>query len=138
MRITNLNAALRALRQLTPDAHAELKDAAGRIADRVASQARSSAPGTRQAQGAAGTLRARRGDTPTVALGSAAKPYAMGAEFGGQRRPTTQHFPPWRGAGAGAGYFLWPTVRALDKWIGDEYADALDEALETAARRGSP
>ena len=68
----------------------------------------------------------------------AAVPFALGAEFGGGRRPRTRQFPEWRGAGLGAGYFLYPTVRSLDRWIGDTYADALDAVLAEAARRGSP
>jgi hypothetical protein len=30
----------------------------------------------------------------------------------------------------GAGYFLWPAVRARNEWIQDRYSEALDDALQ--------
>ena len=137
IRIENLGAVTRALRQLPGDISDELKTASGEIATRVASQARMPAGARRQSARAAETLRVRKGTTPSIALGSAAVPFALGAEFGGGRRPTTQQFPPWRGSGKTAGYFLYPTVRTLEKWIGETYLEALDDALATAERRGN-
>jgi hypothetical protein len=52
-----------------------------------------------------------------------------GAEFGGQRRPTTQQFQPWRGSSTGAGYFLWPSIRANSADIQERYSQALLDAL---------
>jgi hypothetical protein len=46
-----------------------------------------------------------------VGLDVNAQPAIKGAEFGGQGRPRTMQFPPWRGSGADAGYFLFPTIR---------------------------
>jgi hypothetical protein len=143
--ITNLTPALRALRKLAPDAHGELKLASRRIAERIvtSSRTRATSPLTRKA---ARSLRARGGDQPTVALGGSSAPYALGAEFGGgayyaghptERGGYTSQFAPWRGSGKSAGYFLYPTVRAERGWIGEAYAQALDEALERCARRGS-
>jgi len=138
IRITNLNAALRALRGISPDAHRGLKDANRVIVAKVVTVAQGQAQGAgRQAAKAATSLRAYGSDTPTVALGSAGIAFAMGAEFGGGRSIRTHQFPPWRGNGKAAGYFLFPTVRNLHDWITKEYLDALDAALAKAASRGS-
>jgi hypothetical protein len=49
---------------------------------------------------------------------------AFGAEFGSGKY---HQFKPWRGSGAGAGYFLWPTIR-----------DSADEILATYERNLQP
>lgn len=64
-----------------------------------------------------------------VALGSDAYPMALGAEFGGGRRPTTQQFEPWRGH---EGYFLYPTIRRDSERINETYRDALDRVIREA------
>lgn len=51
----------------------------------------------------------------------------FGAEFGGQKRPTTQQFPPHRGKG---GYFFWPTVRESRNQIAEEYLDTIEKVME--------
>ena len=132
VRLTNLTSVLRSLRRIAPEAHQELKAASGGIAGRVVCEGKQDARTRHQSAKAAESLRAAKGDTPTVKLGSNLYPFAMGAEFGGQRRSTTMQFPPWRGSSTGAGYFLWPTVRLLRDWIDDAYMDALDEALTSA------
>lgn len=79
------------------------------------------------------SIRASAGrQSASVSIGGAAYPMAAGAEFGGQRRPTTQQFQPWRGSDSNAGYFLYPTIRAKVDEIVGEYADALDELLGKA------
>lgn len=50
-----------------------------------------------------------------------------GAEFGGQRRPTTQQFPPHLGR---RGYFFWPTVRNMRQQIAEEYLDTIERVME--------
>lgn len=65
-----------------------------------------------------------------VALGGAAYPMAMGAEFGGQRRPTTQQFKPWRGSGSDAGYFVYPAIRDNSSSIEERFGKALDNIIE--------
>jgi len=145
LRIANLTQAQRALRKVSPDAHKELKVASREIAERIVVLARGQATRPQQAK-AARSLRSRGGDAPTVALGSVAVPFALGAEFGGGRyragSPTpgggyTAQFPPWLGNGKSAGYFLYPTVRNMGPWITATYLDALDDALARAAREGS-
>lgn len=148
-RVEGLN---RALRSISKEASVQLRDASGRIAKRVASDAARSA---REQGGAAAlvapTIRAGRDRVPLVRMGSAkrlpprnGKPrrgshqtigdIIWGAEFGGGARPATRQFRPWLGSGRGAGYFLWPAVRDDHDWIGDEYGDALVAAIDASAR----
>lgn len=47
----------------------------------------------------------------------------FGAEFGGQGRPTTQQFPPYRAEG----YWFFPTLNANNEQLGAELADVLDD-----------
>lgn len=57
--------------------------------------------------------------------------FALGAEFGGGRRPTTKQFRPWLG-GPGGGYFLWPVIREeLPKRMA-AYQEALDDIQRSA------
>jgi hypothetical protein len=71
-------------------------------------------------------------NSAAVALGGLAHPAAGGAEFGGQRRPTTQQFKPWRGAGSNAGYFLYPAIREDADEIYNDYLEALDDLVHRA------
>lgn len=68
---------------------------------------------------------------------------AFGAEFGGGAHgagnPTprggyTTQFPEWRGRGAGAGYFLYPSMRAAfaDGAIESSWGQAVDALLAAA------
>lgn len=66
---------------------------------------------------------------------------ALGHEFGGGRfgkgRPSpagghTTQFPAWRGAGADAGYSLYPTLRSKTDDLVDLYGDALEEIARAA------
>lgn len=54
---------------------------------------------------------------------------AMGAEFGGRGRPTTQQFQPWLGH---TGYFLYPTIRRDRDEIDATYRAALDLIIKEA------
>lgn len=64
-----------------------------------------------------------------INLGGARAPYALGAEFGGRGRPTTQQFQPHRGQ---SGYFLWPTVRDTREEFIEVYAKAIDQLMKSA------
>lgn len=66
-----------------------------------------------------------------VVLGGSQFPFAMGAEFGGQGRPTTQQFKPHLGR---TGYALYPTVRDSR----DEFVDVYERALDQLMRRAFP
>jgi hypothetical protein len=141
--IAGLNRALRSLPKL---AHAELRTASGVIASDIAAEAAGMAQRVGGvARYVAPTIKARRGDKPAVQMGGTALlpgrggrannanqrigNVMWGAEFGGQRRDTTQQFQPWRGNKRGAGYFLWPTVRINSDDIMERYSEALLRAM---------
>ncbi len=130
-----------ALRKLPKDVVSRLRDASVAIAAKVAGDAQGRAQQEGKLAALIGpSIRATRDRVPVVKMGGAKKlpgdrhgPHqtigdAMwGAEFGGQRRPTTQQFLPWLGH---TGYFLWPTVRSDDRYINTEYSEALNKALQ--------
>ena len=62
-----------------------------------------------------------------VSFGGASHPAAMGAEFGGQGRPTTQQFQPFRGH---EGYFIYPAIRDNADHIEATYLKAVDDILK--------
>src|SRR5918995_5443487 len=47
-------------------------------------------------------------NTAWVRLLATKEPTILGAEFGGGRSPRTRQFPPWRGSGKNAGFFVYP------------------------------
>jgi hypothetical protein len=138
----------RALKSLGPAASSRLREASVLIAGHVADDGRARAiraPGP--AHLVAPSVKARRDRVPVIVMGSAkrlpprnGKPRTgarqtirdlmWGAEFGGQARPATMQFSPWRGSGPTAGYFLYPAVRAHAQDTGREYSEALDAALQ--------
>lgn len=67
-----------------------------------------------------------------VRLGGARYPMAMGAEFGGRGRPRTRQFAPWRGNGAGAGYFLHPAKRDKTDEVVERFGDAVERITRAA------
>lgn len=119
------------LASLSKEASDELRAAARVIADGIADEARGRAErlgGT--ARHVAPSIKSRRDRVPKISLGGKGDmAAAFGAEYGGQRRPTTQQFEPWRGNRHGAGYFLWPTIRDRNDWINETYSKALLAAL---------
>lgn len=137
----------RALRDLPKEASSELREASLDIASDVAGKAAARA---RMVGGVAvyvaPTIKAKQDRIPKVVMGGLTKlpgrtgpnqtvgNVMWGAEFGGRRRPTTQQFQPWRGNSTGAGYFLWPTIRAQSASIVERYGDALMTAVDKAAR----
>lgn len=62
-----------------------------------------------------------------VSFGGSAYPMAMGAAFGGQKRPTTQQFMPHLGR---TGYFPYPAIRRDGEKIEEAYGDGLDDLLK--------
>lgn len=122
------------LRALDKNLARELRAANKSVAGFVASDARAAALslGGVAAHSAPSVKPAAGGDWAGVALGNDSYPMAAGAEFGGQRRPTTQQFQPWRGSDSSAGYFLYPSIRNDSDRIETEYTAALDEVLRKA------
>lgn len=70
-----------------------------------------------------------------IKLAASSEPTILGAEFGGGRRRTTQQFPPWRGSGGGAGYFVFPTIRRMSGDVTDRLEDAVVDLLRRAGFR---
>ena len=54
------------------------------------------------------------------------------AEYGARAPQTRARWPghPWRGSGAGAGYFLWPTIAQSDDRIMDDWTQAFGAMLK--------
>lgn len=124
----------KALRQLDNGLEKELKQANSEVARFVASDAAAAAAalGGVAAKAAPSVKASASSGYAGVALGGPSHPFAAGAEFGGGRRPTTRQFQPWRGAGANAGYFLYPTIRRDAERIETEYGQAADRIIRKA------
>ncbi len=71
-------------------------------------------------------------NTAWIKLLASREPTIMGAEFGGGRSPRTRQFPPWRGSGRNAGYFVYPTIRSMSGEITDQLEDGLNGLLRSA------
>lgn len=149
LRFRDVDGLYKTLRTLPREASATLRKASVVIAGDVASKAAVRARQTRGvAKYVAPTLKARSDRIPKVAMGGTKRlpgrrgehqtvgDVMWGAEFGGQRRRTTQQFAPWRGNGEDAGYFLWPTIRAEYDTVIERYGEALKDAVDRAAARG--
>lgn len=126
------------------DLTAEFVDANVSAAELIVARARVKAAGEgRQAKAAAKTLRAVKSRVRSeVVLGGTKAPWALGSEFGAnQRKPRKRtsgtyqgfnQFKAWRGAGESAGYFLYPTIRASQDEIEEQYLNALDGIVAKA------
>ena len=126
--VEGLNETLRAFRQYGPEAANELRTEAKNIAATVAAKQQAAGrSSSRQSAMAAPTVRARRDRVPVIVAGGRSKAGMVffGAEFGGQRRPTTRQFRPYKGH---TGYWFYPTLRASMPAILDAYSRALDRA----------
>jgi hypothetical protein len=118
----------RALKAVSADAPKELNAAAKEVAQFVADDARSAAAGlggvaAHVAPSIKPSGTARGG---AINLGGAAYPMALGAEFGGRGRPTTQQFQPHLGR---TGYFVYPTIRRDGDRIESEFSEKLDDLM---------
>lgn len=131
IRVTGLDDLRRELRRLGDVWPKELKVANHDAAEIVVTSAQSKAAGLGGvAAKAAGSLRAlNQQRAAIVALGGAAYPYAMGAEFGSFRY---RQFRPWRGNAGNAGYFLYPAIRGERDKVLDTYEKALDRITKRA------
>jgi hypothetical protein len=122
----------RDLRAIGPEAQKELKETNIAVAKTEGGRAQSAALSVGGV--AAHVAPSVKGGGSTtwagVKFGGAAYPMAMGAEFGGQGRPTTQQFQPWRGSGGDAGYFVYPTIRRDADQIREGYASSVDKIME--------
>jgi hypothetical protein len=124
----------RAFREFDQETKKELSRAGKALAVDIAAEARSEAHGL-------GGVAAKVAPSikPTtlsygllnagVVVGGEAYPMALGAEFGGRGRPTTQQFQPHKGR---TGYFVYPTIRREAGQIEERMLDALDAAIQKA------
>lgn len=130
VRITGLDEVNKALRALGGrEFQVELRDAGKEVATEVAGDAKGKAFSLGGvAAHAAPSISASAGfKSAGVSFGGAAHPEAMGAEFGGRGRPTTQQFQPHRGT---EGYFVWPAIRDNGEYIETTYLAAVDVILK--------
>ena len=130
VKVEGLRELNRALRQLGPDARAGLKEASRKASELVAADAKAAAytiGGVAAHVAPSIKSRAAAAGSASVAIGGARFPMAGGAEFGSLK---FMLFKPWRGNGATAGYFLYPTIRQDADRIATEYTEALDKIVE--------
>lgn len=109
----------------------ELAAANRAAAEMVAAKARRKASGQGSVAAKSGPSIKAAGEQrrSKITLGGPKFPFALGAEFGGQGRPTTQQFKPFNG---GEGYFLYPTIRdTRDEFI-DVYGTLIDHLMRSA------
>jgi hypothetical protein len=143
IRVEGLRELNKSLRDLGPEARAELKAASQKVAELVAADARAAAMSLGGvAAKVAPSLSARSsvGGSAGVAFGGPRFPMAGGAEFGAGRermrdRTTGQYvgyrqFQDWKGNGPGAGYFLYPTIRRDADRIVTEFTTALEDLVQ--------
>ncbi|MFC7979511.1 hypothetical protein ACFUT3_30300 [Streptomyces cinereoruber] len=120
-----------------------VKEANYEVADKLTDAARSKAAGlSRQQKAAAESLRATKTQNyAAVRLGSARKPYALGAEFGAKKRTRrgvlARGFRRWRGNAfsgwaGGPGYFLHPAIRENGPELIEEYMRRIDAISQEA------
>lgn len=130
VRVEGLRELNKALREIGPDAQKQLKETNLDVAQDVARDATGIAYGLGgvAAKTAPSIKAASRVVAAGVSFGSG-MPWAMGAEFGGGRRSTTQQFKPWRGSGPQAGYFVYEAIRQDSEEIVEAYEDAIDKVL---------
>ncbi|MBK3559311.1 hypothetical protein JHN55_22850 [Streptomyces sp. MBT56] len=121
----------------------EVKEANWAVADKLTQAAKEKAGGlSRQQRSASQSLRATKTQNyAAVRMGSARKPYTLGAEFGSKKRTRNgviaRGFRPWRGNQfdgweGGAGYFLHPAIREKGPALIREYMNHIDRLMSEA------
>lgn len=123
-----LNKLNRDLKAISKDAQGQLRKANVDVAEKEGQRAAAAA---RSLGGvAAHVAPSIKGGGSTTWAGikfGSGHPEAMGAEFGGQRRPTTQQFKPWLGH---TGYAIYPTIRRDNELITETWADAIEKLMK--------
>lgn len=133
IRVTGLAELRAALERIRPEVAPEVKQANREAAERIRALAKSKASslGGVAAKSAVSLVAAYGANWAGITIDGYSYPYALGAEFGGRGRPTTQQFKPWLGT---TGYFLYPTIREHAEDILEPY----ENALERLIRKGFP
>lgn len=135
IKIDGLRETVRAFRDLPKDASAELRDAAGEIADDMVGWIRNAAEND-SAQSAlmAGTVKVVRDRVPAVTVGGSGKvgsnrvpayKILFGANFGSR---SLRQFRPW--AGQGQDYFIFSNIDTHAKEIEARWLDAADKIID--------
>ena len=121
-----LNKLNRDLKAVGREAQRELNEANVRIAKKEGQRAQAAAYslGGVSAHVAPGIVGSGGNAWAGIRLGT--DPAAMGAEFGGQGRPTTQQFRPFRGQ---EGYAVYPTIRRDSEDIEREWTDSIEDLM---------
>lgn len=132
--IDGLDVTIKRFRSLPKDVRDGADELVREIPKFVAGNAVAAAS-TRAERKAASTIKAQKN---TVSLGGggkrqAAGSMALGTEFGGRARKTTQQFRAHRGRD---GYFFWPSIRANSGQIKQMWDDMVDGILEDIADGG--
>jgi hypothetical protein len=133
IRVDGLPELRSALRKVEAGLPKELSEVGKEVGRFVAEKARSRAYGLGSvaAKSAPSLRAAAAAGGGAVRLGGGGG-YELGAEFGGQRRPTTMQFQPWRGSGSGAGYFLYPSIRDNADQIEQQWTEGVEGLLKRA------
>jgi hypothetical protein len=104
------------------------------IANDVIDTAKGKASAPRE-RSIAGRLKARKQEAKSI-IHLGGRGDALGAEFGGGRGRRTHQFRPWLGRSDGAGYFLFPAIRAEREQVAERYRTEIDKKLAELAAAG--
>ena len=134
--VEGLKPVLKQLTALGKDLNAEVRTSAKQIAEEETAAIKTAAGGDKLSAAVATTIRARSDRLPAIVGGGARKlPISgrppggavfFGAEFGGQKRPTTMQFRPHRGR---QGYWLWPTLEKDREQMMLRWSEAVERAI---------
>lgn len=125
--VESLNRLNRDLKAISKDAQNELKKANVKVAEREGQRAASAAHSLGGvAAHVAPSIKGGGGNAWAGIKFGGGYPMAMGAEFGGGRRPTTHQFKPWLGH---TGYFIYPTIRRDNEEITSTWSEAIEELM---------
>jgi hypothetical protein len=133
--VTGLKQLLRDVRKVENDLPKEMRQHLIPVSQAVLARSRSRAQSLGGVQAHAARRGLRAGATQNSAwikLVGTREPTIFGAEFGGGRRKTTRQFPPWRGSGGGAGYFVFPTIRGMSGDITDQLENGIRDLMRRA------
>lgn len=127
--IRELQAGLRAIdSELPKRLTAANLEAAKMVAEKASSKA-SAGPGA--AKLVAPSIKAAAEQrNAAIKLGGPKYPYAMGVEFGGRGRSTTQQFQPHLGH---TGYYVYPTIRETREQFMEIHSKAIEELFKLIA-----
>jgi hypothetical protein len=133
--VTGLRELLREARKVERDLPKAMRTALLPVSQEVMGRARLRAG----ALGGVHRHAARRGlragatqNTAWIKLVATTEPTILGAEFGGGARKTTRQFPPWRGAGSDAGYFVYPEIRGSADDVMEHVENAVEDLMRQA------